>query len=114
MPPVVNFNNHLALSADAFGVWHKRCLLFSATGWKFTKIREILVTFRCFYEAFIYHQPLMISALKTTFRHKNLKVLRLKVTKILRFCLKNFCEFQPRSSKDGEPFEKHLPTKQSV
>ena len=39
----------------------------------------------------------MISALKTTFSLKNLKILRLKVTKILRICLKKFCEFPPRS-----------------
>ena len=35
----------------------------------------------------------MTYASKTTFCLKNLKILRPKVTKILRICLKNFCEF---------------------
>jgi len=37
----------------------------------------------------------MMSALKATLSPKNLKILRPKVTKILRNCLKKFCESPP-------------------
>ena len=39
----------------------------------------------------------MISASKTTFSLKNLKILRPKVTKNLTNLLKKFCEFPPRA-----------------
>ena len=38
----------------------------------------------------------MISASKMTFSPYSFKILRPKVTKILRVCLKNFCEFPPK------------------
>ncbi len=41
----------------------------------------------------------MISASKTTFRHYNLKILRLKVTKNLTNLPNKFCEFRPGFSK---------------
>ena len=37
----------------------------------------------------------MISAPKMTFSLKSPNILRPKVTKILRICLKKFCEFPP-------------------
>jgi len=43
----------------------------------------------------------MISALKTSFSHNNLKILRPKVTKNYTKLLKKFCELAPRTSRQA-------------
>jgi len=43
----------------------------------------------------------MTSASKTTFSHYNLKILRPKVTKIIKNLHKKFCEFRPRRHQEA-------------